>query len=69
MQNTDDQNHQKDFSLRAEEKRAGFLKEIAIFLRDTRKWWLTPILIALLLATALILLGGTAAAPFIYTLF
>jgi hypothetical protein len=39
------------------------------FLRENRKWWLVPILVVLVLVGALILLGGTAAAPFIYTLF
>ena len=32
-------------------------------------WWLTPIILVLLLIGALILLAGTAAAPFIYPLF
>lgn len=36
-------------------------------LRHNKKWWLSPIL--LLLLGALIVLGGTDAAPLIYTLF
>ena len=39
------------------------------FLRVSKKWWLLPIGVALLMFGALIFLGGTAAAPFIYTLF
>ena len=39
------------------------------FLLSNKKWWLTPIILALLLVGALILLSGTVAAPFIYTLF
>jgi hypothetical protein len=39
------------------------------FLRENKKWWLLPILVCLLLMGALILLSGTAVAPFIYTLF
>jgi hypothetical protein len=39
------------------------------FLRSTRKWWLAPVLVALILLGLLVLLSGTAAAPFIYTLF
>jgi hypothetical protein len=47
----------------------GLLGEFREFLRYNQKWWLTPILLVLLLIGLLILLGGTAAAPFIYTLF
>ena len=39
------------------------------FLRENKKWWLAPIVVVLLLLGVLILLSGTAAAPFIYTLF
>ncbi len=39
------------------------------FFRTTRKWWMLPIIVALLLFGVLMLIGGTAAAPFIYTLF
>ncbi|WP_417731142.1 DUF5989 family protein [Rosistilla oblonga] len=46
-----------------------FLSELVEFLRFNKKWWLAPILIALLLLGALLMLSSTAAAPFIYTLF
>ena len=36
---------------------------------EEKKWWLTPIVLVLLLAGAAIFLSGTGAAPFIYTLF
>lgn len=39
------------------------------FLGQNKKWWMLPILIVLLLLGMLIFLSGTAAAPFIYTLF
>ncbi len=39
------------------------------YLRANKTWWLLPILICLLLMAVLIVLSGTAAAPFIYTLF
>ena len=38
-------------------------------LRSSRKWWLLPIIALLLIFGTLMMLGGTAAAPFIYTLF
>ena len=40
------------------------------FLKVRKKWWLTPIVVMLLLLGALIVLTeGSAIAPFIYTLF
>jgi hypothetical protein len=39
------------------------------FVRENKKWWLIPILCVFLLLGALVFLSGTAAAPFIYTLF
>jgi Family of unknown function (DUF5989) len=40
------------------------------FLRVRKKWWLTPIVLFLLLISLLIVITqGTALAPFIYTLF
>jgi len=51
------------------EKQAGILKEFFLFLRYNKKYWMIPILITLLALAALVLLGGTAVAPFIYTLF
>ena len=45
------------------------LSEFWYLLSNNKKWWLLPILIILLLFGALMLLSGTAAAPFIYTLF
>jgi hypothetical protein len=47
----------------------GVFGELWLFLRDNKKWWLLPILLVLLLFGVLVLLAGTGAAPFIYTLF
>ena len=58
-----------EFESRAEESSPGFVRELYDFLRHNKKWWLTPIVVILLLLGALIFLSGTAAAPFIYTLF
>lgn len=46
-----------------------FLGEIWGFLAENKKWWLLPILVTLGLVGGLILLSGSAAAPFIYSLF
>jgi len=45
------------------------LSEFWYMLQSSRKWWLLPIIVLLLGFGTLMLLGGTAAAPFIYTLF
>jgi hypothetical protein len=55
--------------LAGREQSPGFLAEYWDFLRHNKKWWLTPIVVVLLLFGALMVLSGTAAAPFIYTLF
>ena len=36
---------------------------------EQQKWWLAPIIVVLLLIGGVLVLGGTAAAPLIYTLF
>ena len=58
-----------DFVNQAKRKQPGLIWELWGFLRHNKKWWLTPIILVLLLIGALILLAGTAAAPFIYPLF
>ena len=58
-----------EFAQSADQRRPGLLAELIDFLKNNKKWWLTPIVIVLLAVGALIILSGTAAAPFIYTLF
>jgi hypothetical protein len=48
---------------------AGLLAEFVYFLLHNKKWWITPIVLVLLAFGLLIMLGGSTAAPFIYTLF
>jgi Family of unknown function (DUF5989) len=57
------------FEREAHAGRQGFLGELWEFITHNKKWWLTPIIIILVAFGLLIALGGTAAAPFIYTLF
>ena len=46
------------------------IKELILFLKVRKKYWLIPILIVLALFGALIVLSqGSAIAPFIYTIF
>jgi len=58
-----------EFRKAAEEAPRGIVREFADFLLHNKKWWLLPIVVILLGFGLLIVLGGTAAAPFIYTLF
>jgi hypothetical protein len=47
----------------------GFLQEFLYFLVVYRNWWLIPVFAVLALLGLFILLGGSGAAPFIYTVF
>ena len=58
----------QQFEKSASQKRPIF-GEMIHFLMHNKKWWLLPIVLILLLMGVLVILGGTAAGPFIYTLF
>jgi drug/metabolite transporter superfamily protein YnfA len=60
---------QRAFEQLAAQNTPGFVGEFWDFLRNNKKWWLAPIVIIMLLFGTLLILSGTAAAPFIYTLF
>ncbi len=47
----------------------GFLVEYLRFLSQNKKYWLIPIIMILFLIGVLVMLGGSAAGAFIYTLF
>jgi Family of unknown function (DUF5989) len=49
--------------------RTGLFGELWGFMKENKRWWLLPILVFLLIFGLLLVLGGTGAAPFIYTLF
>lgn len=68
VQDGTDQN-QQDFDRLAEEGSVGLIAEFCAFLAHNKKWWLAPILLALLLVGLLIFLSTSAVAPFIYPLF
>ena len=48
---------------------SGPLAEFWYFLGRSRKWWMAPILLMLLLVGTLLVMAGTAVGPFIYALF
>jgi hypothetical protein len=60
--------HTDSFVQAAEGRRSSFLSEFWQFARHNKKWWITPIIVILLLVGFLVL-GSTGAGPLIYTLF
>lgn len=70
MADQDNSEKRDDFVAQAAEgTNQSLVGEFISFLRDNKKWWLAPILVAIVGLGALVILGGSAAAPFIYTLF
>ena len=69
MNETADEPEKGSFEREAEASDPGLIAEFVDFLKYNKKWWLTPIVIGLLLFGLLLALAGTGAAPFIYTLF
>ncbi len=50
--------------------KVGILKELWLFLKVRKKWWLGPVVVILVLLSLVIVLAeGSALAPFIYALF
>lgn len=46
------------------------LKDLWLFMKERKKFWLAPMIIILIILGAVIVLGGSSAiAPFVYTLF
>ncbi len=64
-----DQKPPTDFQRQAAGRQPGFFAPFLHFALHNKKWWLLPILVLLMLASLLIVLGGSGVAPFIYTLF
>lgn len=57
------------FAQAAEEEQPGLVREFVEFLIESKAWWLTPIIIVLLLVGLLVVLSGSVVAPFIYPIF
>ena len=58
-----------EFEQLAGEKSPSFVKEVWYLVSSDKRWWLAPIVIAIVILGALVMLTGTGVAPFIYTLF
>jgi hypothetical protein len=57
------------FEQASQAAQGGIVGEFYQFLKQNKKFWVIPLLLVLFGMGALIALGSTAAAPFIYTLF
>jgi hypothetical protein len=53
----------------SERSSGGLASDLWHLLKTSRKWWMGPLLMLVVLLGALMLLAGTAVAPFIYTIF
>ena len=49
--------------------RSNIVGEFWAFLRESKKWWMLPIIVALIFLAVFALLASTPIAPFVYTLF
>jgi hypothetical protein len=50
----------------AHARQTGLAQELLAFLRETKAWWLAPILLVLALFGVLLVLGTSGLAPFLY---
>ena len=64
-----DETDAEKFERLADETSPGLIREFWDFLVYNKKWWLTPIIVVLLLVGLLVVLSGSAVAPFIYPFF
>jgi hypothetical protein len=58
-----------EFERAGDEGSGSLAADFLAFIRQNKKYYLIPLLIVLGAMGLLLILGGTAAAPFIYTLF
>lgn len=63
------QDPNQQFRDEAQAGRTGLVAEFWDFLKHNKKWWLLPIVVVLAAVGVLVILAGSSAAPFIYTLF
>jgi len=57
------------FETAAQQRPPNVIFEFFDFLRYNKKWWLTPIILVLIVFSVFIALTSSAIAPFIYVLF
>ena len=58
-----------EFEKASNQKQDNLVTEFLGFLKETRKFWMIPLIIVMLALATLLVLTNSALAPFIYTLF
>ena len=66
---TSSPNVNSHFEAAAQQRAPNVIVEFTDFLLHNKKWWLTPIILVLLVFSLFIALTSSAVAPFIYVLF
>jgi fluoride ion exporter CrcB/FEX len=69
MQEPNSSHERTAFERAAHQTQSSFVRDFVAFLGQNKKWWLLPIVLVMAGLGVLALVGGTALAPFIYTLF
>lgn len=64
-----DPGSENQFTAESTRPRATLTAEVWEFMANNKKWWMLPIVVVFAFFGFLMLVGGTAAAPFIYSLF
>lgn len=58
-----------EFEKAADKEGGSLWGDLLGFLKESKKWWLVPLVVVMLILALLIFLSSTGVAPFIYTLF
>ena len=69
MTDVEDPGHAPEFASLARGRPRGTTRELLDFFVHNKKWWLIPVVIALLGLGVLVALAGSAVGPFLYTVF
>ncbi|MDG1872929.1 MAG: DUF5989 family protein [Mariniblastus sp.] len=69
MKNQSKKTPQDGFEFQSQSRPPGIVSEFFDFLIHNKKWWLTPIILILMLFSVFIILTNTAIGPFIYIFF
>jgi hypothetical protein len=59
----------EEFTRQSQLRRHSLIGDLLFFIRNTKKYWLLPLIVLLLCFSLLMVLATSGAAPFIYTLF
>lgn len=67
--NEKDNAKKDDLESLSENESQSLITEFVAFLGSNKKWWLTPVIIAIILLSILVMFGGSSLAPLIYPFF